>query len=92
LTFLARLVLILAGAASIAFGVHGLVVYFSPLEVLFKDPQQLFLEVEVPEAFRGAIEWMSLKGFQSWAIPAVFVGLGVVIWAASSQISNKRTT
>ena len=90
MTFLAKLVLILAGAASVVFGAHGLVVYFSRLEALFKDPQSLFLEIEVPEAFRGAIEWMTIKGFQSWVIPAVFVAIGIGLWMLQSNIRSQK--
>jgi len=92
MTFLARLVLILAGAASAVFGAHGVVVYSSKMEIFFKDPQALFLEIEVPEAFREAIEWMSLKGLQSWIIPAVFIAIGIAFWVMAGKISPPKKT
>jgi hypothetical protein len=89
-TLLAVVIMVAAGAAFATFGAHGIVVYASKLEVFFKDPQKLFLEIEVPEAFRGTIEWMTLKGLQSWIIPALFIGIGVVFWAAASKISTVK--
>jgi hypothetical protein len=58
--------------------------------VFFKDPQYLFLEIEVPEAFRGIIEWMSLKGIQSWIIPAVFIAIGLVFWTLAGKMSSAK--
>jgi hypothetical protein len=89
-TFLAVIVMVAAGAAFATFGAHGIVVYASKFEALFKDPQKLFLEIEVPEAFRGTIEWMTLKGLQSWIIPTVFIVIGVVFWIAASKISTRK--
>jgi hypothetical protein len=89
-TFLAVIIMVAAGAAFAILGTHGIMVYSSKLEALFKDPQKLFLEIEVPEAFRGTIEWMSLKGIQSWIIPAVFIAIGIVFWILSGKISSVK--
>jgi hypothetical protein len=90
MTFLARLVLIVVGLASAVFGAHGLVVYFGGLEALLKNPQDLFLEIEVPEAFRGAIEWMWYRGIESWVIPAVFIAIGIVFLFLVSKITAAK--
>jgi hypothetical protein len=87
---LAVIIMVAAGAAFAILGAHGIVVYSSKLEALFKNPQKLFLEIEVPEAFRGTIEWMSLKGIQSWIIPAVFIAIGVVFWVLAGKISSVK--
>jgi hypothetical protein len=89
-TFLAVVIMVAVGAAFAIMGSHGIVVYASKLEVLFKDPQKLFLEIEVPEAFRGTVEWMTLKGFQSWIIPALFLAVGIAFWVAAGKISTVK--
>jgi hypothetical protein len=68
-------------AALIVFGAHGIYVYFSRLEVFFKgDVAALFLSIQMPAQLQSVVEWMSIKGAQSWFIPAVFVALGIVLW------------
>jgi hypothetical protein len=90
MTTLVILVLIIIGVAFVVYGAHGIVVYASKLEALFKDPEKLFLEIEVPEAFRGAIEWMTVKGLQSWIIPAVFIAIGIVFCVLATRISSTK--
>jgi hypothetical protein len=89
-TLLAVLVMVAAGAAFAILGTHGVVVYSSKLEALFKDPEKLFLEIEVPDVLRGTIEWMTLKGIQSWIIPAVFIVIGIVFWVFAGKISTVK--
>jgi hypothetical protein len=84
------LVLIIIGVAFAVYGAHGILVYASKLEALFKDPQKLFLEIEVPEAFRGAVEWMTVKGLQSWIIPAVFIVIGIGFCFLATRISSAK--
>jgi hypothetical protein len=85
---LAVIIMVAAGAAFAVLGAHGIVAYSSNMEALSKDPQKLFLEIEVPEAFRGTIEWMS--NLQSWIIPAVFIAIGIVFWVLAGKISTKK--
>jgi hypothetical protein len=89
-TLLGVLIMAAAGAAFAVFGAHGIVVYASKLEVLFKDPRKLFLEIEVPETFRGTVEWMTWKGFQSWIIPALFIAVGIVFWVLAGKIRTVK--
>jgi hypothetical protein len=84
------LVLIIIGVAFMVYGAHGIVVYASKLEALFKDPEKLFLEIEMPEAFRGAVEWMAQRGLQSWIIPVVFVVIGIVFCVLATRISSMK--
>jgi hypothetical protein len=84
------LVLIIIGLAFLVYGTHGVVVYASKLEAMFKDPEKLFLEIEMPEAFRAAIEWMTVKGLQSWIIPVVFIIIGIVFCALATRIRSTK--
>ncbi len=83
-----KLAVILAGITAITLGVHGLYVYFSRLELILggmlgvsRHPADLFLELDVPSLFDEAVTWASLKGLQSWFIPA---GLAIVGFALCS--------
>jgi len=68
-------------AALIVYGAHGIYVYFSRAEIFFKgDLAALFLSIQMPTQLQDVVEWMSVKGVQSWFIPAVFVALGIVLW------------
>jgi hypothetical protein len=84
------LVLIIIGVAFAIYGAHGILVYTSKPEALSKDPQQLFLAIEMPEAFRGALEWMTEKGLQSWIIPAVFIAIGIVFCVLATRIRSAK--
>lgn len=84
LRFPVKIILICASIVAVILGSHGLYVYFSPLELLFGGgADKLFLAFELPSWIVPAVEWMSLKGLQSWFIPAVFVFIGLVVgWLA----------
>jgi hypothetical protein len=86
INFFVRLVLSLAGVVAAILGAHGLVVYFMGEEAFSKDPQDLFLAVQVPEAFKSTIQWMSYRGADSWIIPAVFVAIALVLWFIQGRI------
>jgi hypothetical protein len=82
-----KVILICASIFAIVLGAHGIYVYFSRLELLFGgEASKLFLMLEVPVGLQAVIEWMSLKGLQSWFIPAVFIFIGLVIWYWQSNI------
>lgn len=82
-----KVFLLCAAIISIVLGVHGVWVYFSRLELLFGgNAAKLFLSVDLPERIRSMIEWMSMKGFQSWFIPTIFIILGLIIWGIQSNI------
>jgi len=84
-----KIILICASIVAIVLGSHGLYVYFSRLELFFgANPSKLFLTVEVPSGLVPVIEWMSLKGLESWFIPAVFVVIGLVIGSLGWRISG----
>lgn len=68
-------------AAVIIFGAHGIYVYFSRMQAFLKgDIAALFLTIQMPAELRDMVEWMSIKGIQSWFIPAVFVAAGIALW------------
>ncbi len=73
------------GAIGVGLGAHGVYVYFYRLETLFSGGgvAKLFLELDVPIRLQEAVVWMSYKGLQSWFIPAVFLGGGMVLWSWS---------
>jgi hypothetical protein len=82
-----KIILILASIFAIVLGAHGVYVYFSRLELLFGgEESKLFLALGVPTWLRAPIEWMSIKGLQSWFIPAVFIVIGLAIWYWQSKI------
>ena len=87
-----KIILLIASIVSIVLGAHGIWVYFSRLELIFGgQASKLFLALEVPLKLRPMIEWMSMKGFQSWFVPAVFIVLGLIVWGwqASIDVGNK---
>ena len=89
--FLVRLVLSLAGVVAMILGVHGLIVYFTPISSLMnKYPEDLFLAVQVPSAFQSPIEWMSYRGLDSWIIPAIFIAVALVLWFIQGRIKMAK--
>jgi len=82
-----KIILILASIFAIVLGAHGVYVSFSRLELLLGGgADRLFLALEVPAELQTTIEWMSLKGFESWFIPAAFISIGLAIWYCQSRI------
>jgi len=82
-----KIILLIAAIISIILGAHGVWVYFSRLELIFgANGSKLFLAIEMPEIFKGLVEWMSMKGFQSWVLPALFIILGIVLWLLQTKI------
>jgi hypothetical protein len=90
MTTLVILVLIIIGVAFGVYGAHGIFVYVSKIEALSKDPQQLFLAIEMPEAFRGAVEWMTARGLESWIVPIVFIIIGIGFCFLATRISSTK--
>jgi hypothetical protein len=75
------LVSIALSIALIIYGIHGLYVYFHPIEALLSpNATALFLSVQMPAQLQGIIEWMTVKGIQSWFIPSIFIVLGICVW------------
>ena len=72
---------VLLAIPALILGSHGLYAYFYPLEsmaALFTQSQsELFFAIEVPAGIDDIVEWMSLKGLQSWFIPAIVSLLGI---------------
>lgn len=65
----------------ILLGVHGLWVYFSHGEVaLGENTAKLFLAIQAPAWLQNIVEWMSLKGMQSWFFPAAIIVAGIILW------------
>ncbi len=85
-----KIILMVASVASVILGAHGLYVYFSPFEALFGGGwDKLFLALELPSSgLQSVVEWMSVKGIQSWFIPAVFVVMGIAFWVWNQKISG----
>ena len=88
-----KIILICVSALAFILGAHGLYVYFSPIEAIFGGGlDKLFLEFELPlSEFQSIVEWMSVKGIQSWFIPAVFILMGIIIWSWSQIIVGGST-
>lgn len=62
-------------------GAHGLYVYFNRMDVLFGgNINKLFLTFGVPSVLQRYVEWMSMRGFQSWIIPAAVLIGGLWLW------------
>jgi len=69
------------GALGIALGIHGLYAYFNLIPTIVGgDMDKLFLHFEVPIRLRGAVEWASIQGVQSWFVPALILVAGIVVW------------
>ena len=86
---IARVMLVIAGFVVMILGIHGLIVYFSRWEIVFgADPLKLFLAIDMPSGVDSWVEWMSIKGIQSWGIPVVFIVIAVLLWYAQSQIKS----
>ena len=85
-----KLALILGGIFGVVIGAHGLYIHFSTIELLFggKNPSDLFLAVDVPHWLDGIIEWSSLKGFESWVIPAIIIIAGLVVSGAGLEMET----
>jgi len=82
------LVLGFIGALGIVLGAHGIYVYFSRLELMLGgEASKLFLSVNIPIRLREAVEWMSMKGVESWFIPAAILVGGIVLWNYSNVMT-----
>lgn len=87
-----KLALIGASIFTVILGTHGLYVYFSYLETIFDAPSwgKLFLALEVPSRLASVVTWMTVKGLQSWFIPASFIVGGLVLWGFQQAIRVRR--
>lgn len=82
-----KILLILVSICVTALGAHGIYVYASRIELLFGGgANKLFLAIEMPAGIQDVVEWMSIKGFESWLIPAAFIAIGIGIWYWQSKI------
>lgn len=71
----------LLSVSLVLLGIHGLWVYFSRIEAsLAEDTLKLFLAIQVPSRFQNVVEWMSLKGMQSWFFPTAIIVAGIILW------------
>jgi uncharacterized membrane protein YsdA (DUF1294 family) len=74
-------------------GAHGLYGYFQRLDFLGAifsgSTGRLFFAIPVPPPFSDLVTWMTLRGFQSFIIPAIFLLVGVAIfnWSIKQGIS-----
>ena len=76
------------GLLGIVLGAHGLYVYFSRLELMFGgEASKLFLSLDVPIRLHSMVEWMSVKGLQSWFIPAVILAGGIIVFNYSNILA-----
>jgi len=88
LSLIGKLFLVCASVFLIILGSHGIWAYFNRLELLIGGgASKLFLVLQVPAWLQSPIQWMSLKGPQSWFIPAVFVVIGILLWYWQMKIS-----
>jgi len=69
------------GALGTVLSAHGIYVYFNRMETLLGgEGSKLFLIIDIPIRLQEFVEWASLRGLQSWIIPALlFVG-GIWLW------------
>lgn len=83
-----KLAIMLAGAVGVILGAHGLYVHFSILELILeaKNPADLFLALDVPSQLDGAVTWVSMKGLESWFIPAGLVVVGLILCSLGAGI------
>jgi hypothetical protein len=72
---------VLVSILACVLGAHGLYVYLNRLNLLFGgNINKLFLTFGVPSVLQRYVEWMSMRGFQSWVIPAVMLTGGLWLW------------
>jgi hypothetical protein len=86
---LAKLALICAGVVGLVLGTHGLYIccYFKLADVgmisstLSSEEclSRLFLAWDVPSLFRDSVLWVTIRGLESWVVPAVLVVAGFVL-------------
>ena len=89
LIIIVRIVFVVAGFVVMILGAHGLVVFLNRYDLIFgKDPFKLFLAIDMPSGLQSWVEWMSIKGIQSWGIPVVFIVIAVLLWYAQSKIKS----
>jgi hypothetical protein len=82
-----RIVVYLVAIGLVILGAHGVYTYTSRLEIMFGAQQkELFLTMKVPLKFQGMVGWMSIKGFESWIIPAIFIVGGILLWKFETEI------
>jgi hypothetical protein len=90
-----KIILMLAAIAAVVLGAHGLYAYFHPLETMFSlggGYEKLFFVVDLHVAgLEKAVEWVSLRGLQSWFVPAVLVVSGIGFWLLSLKIHTRFT-
>lgn len=88
---IARAAYVCGALCVIVLGAHGLYVHVSFMEAIEalltgEHLADLFLTVEVPEPLGEAVTWMSMKGLQSWFIPACFIAGGILLIAKRRSI------
>lgn len=89
LVIITRIIFVVAGFVVMILGVHGLVVYFNRWDIIFgKDPFKLFFAMDMPSGLDSWVEWMSIKGLQSWGIPVVFIVIAILLWYGQSKIKS----
>jgi hypothetical protein len=81
---------------AIILGAHGIYVYssisglniFELAEVASGGPlsHKLFLSIGVPSWFQSSVCWMSIRGVQSWVIPAIIVVAGSFLFITGWRI------
>lgn len=82
-----KFVAIIIGLILVVWGVHGLYAYFYRLDMMLGASDKLFGEISLPGAIVKYVSWMSVKGFQSWFIPGIFIAAGFIsIWWQSRWV------
>jgi hypothetical protein len=98
---LTKVALVCAGALGVILGAHGLYIYFklssfrgmlitaAAMESSNLSPEQylsrLFLAWGVPNPFRDWVLWATVRGFESWFVPAVLFVAGVFLLGAQAD-------
>jgi hypothetical protein len=87
---LVKIALICAGVVGLVLGAHGLYIYghfklasFLGMTSFSLSTQEylsrLFLAWDVPNQFRDSVLWVTVRGVESWFVPAVLVLIGIIL-------------
>jgi len=84
-----KMALIGSAIIALALGIHGLYLHVSRFDEMTEgiNTSDLFLELNTPSFFDGTVKWASIKGFDSWLIPACLLVTGIVLWKIQNKIS-----
>lgn len=84
------LLALITSISLIIFGAHGLYAYFNTWDtigaLMSENYDKLFFAISVPHQISGLVSWMSLRGLQSFFVPAIFLLVGLMLARYSNEI------